>query len=264
MNILQFRALLVFAIALVGIVQVSSEFIAKHLSTSARAQAEILTGSESIIRTRPLEDDVRDLHKKWNQVAPFASFYPHSNYSLGRSALLMSASVSDPDEKIFYVCEALEYFRNGTLQTPHSPDFHIALADLQAQVPNPERVCEQFKDTEGKLFSLSPSERLAFAVNLSPHSVVDTYLASIVYLSIGKKDDALTLLRQNQEMNPLLSSGQRLYTFGLVTTEHDLALAIPRRYPEILKWIGYFSTERPSDYLSWRGTFISALDDSIQ
>ncbi len=264
MNLLRFRALLIFVIALVGIAQVGSEFLAKHLSASARAQAAIITGSESTFRTQPLEEDVRELHSKWKQVAPLANFYPHSNYSLGRSALLMSTAVGDPEEKIYYVCEALEYFRSGTIQTPHSPEFHIALADLQAQVPNPERVCEQFKSEETPLYTMSPAERLAHAVSLSPHSVVDTYLAAVVYLSIGKKDDALALLRENQEMNPLFSSGQRLYTFGLITTESDLALGIPRRYPEILNWIKYFSEERPSDFLSWRETFISALDDSIQ
>lgn len=240
-----------------------SEFIAKHFAAEARAHAAVLTGNESSFRTQPLEEDVRLLHEQWNRVAPFSEFYPHANYSLGRSALLMSASVQNLDEKLYYVCEALEYFKNGLQQMPHSPDFHIALADLQAQVPHPERVCSQFNGETSPAFELNPSQRLAHAVSLSPHSVVDTYLAAVVYLSIGRKDDALALLRQNQEMNPLFSSGQRLYTFSLITSEHDLALAIPRKYPEVVNWIVFFSGERPSDFRSWRKTFVSALEDSV-
>ncbi|MCB0358311.1 MAG: hypothetical protein KDD44_01700 [Bdellovibrionales bacterium] len=252
----------VIIVSLLGLVQTIGGSLASYFASRAQAAAMALQESDSSFSNNSLERDILELHRSWGQAEPFAEFKPDAFQALGRSAMLMAGIGSDYDQKIYFLCQALRYFADAVQASPLRPDFHIALADLQYQLPHASRLCGGLPFDADAM--QSPEARLNYAVELAPQSVEDSYNASVVYLTAGNKHAALKLLRHNQETNPLFTDAQRDYVFRFITSETDLRVGIPRTYPEILSWIYHFYYDQPNEYRRWRSTFEDALVDSLR
>jgi hypothetical protein len=172
----------------------------------------------------------------------------------------MATVEQELDSRINSLCKALEYFEKAIVESPHKASYHIALADMESQIRNSTQLCNR---NIRKGHALNPKERLRLATLLAPNNVETNYFASVVHLASGDKATALALLRRNQETNPLFTEAQRNYTYRLVTTEEELAIALPNKFPEVAKWLHFFFNERPADYQAWHATFELALSGAV-
>lgn len=225
--------------------------------------------------------EYRQLVKHWNAIEglgqPLVSFAAPSlnaaswSSGVGQKALLNLSLVTATQlgdhttQKIQLLCEALRHFYKATLESPSNPEHQISLADLQVQLMRPNQICSSVDSGWEPLnISLTAVERLAHAVQLAPFEVYDLFRAAMVYVGMGRKNDALALLRKNDEINPLFSVEQRNYAMELITEQEHLNQAIPRSYPSVIHWVAHFARNRPRDYLLWNQVFESALVDSLE
>lgn len=256
-------AFLIFSVSLFGFLHSGWEVLVARSFSKINSEAGFLSEKSPRYLTRSADEEMTELYAHWEKLDRLARVHPEIKHQLGRAALARSVSAKNTDKKIALFCEAREHFRQAALRSPHNATYQVSWADVDTQLRNPEKICPQFSKTSTSPSPLSPPERLQLAQNISPFSTIDLYLAAIVYLRGGDRNKALSLLRTNQEINPHFTKAQRAYTYNLVRSEQELTVAIPRRYPEVLGWIWHFSREREADYIDWRDTFVSAVEDAL-
>jgi hypothetical protein len=255
---------LAFTISLLGIIFGIWDYAVQRTLSSIEDEAAILAGKVPQYHPLSAADEVSRLFSQLQSLGKYANTFPDVAFSLGKANLVKSLHAQSMNERVSLFCDALSSFQGATQSSPHNPRYQIAWADVQAQLPSAEVVCPGLGATlRSSGTQLSTAERLAWAEELAPFSTTDLYLSSIVYLSLGLKDKALSLLRLNQEINPSFTNEQRDYTYNLVNTQEELLLAMPPHYPEILSWIWYFSRNRESDYLLWKDSFVTSLNQAI-
>lgn len=259
-------SLIFLLLSFTGFAQTAHQLYLDLAIARAKAQAQTLIQNKPrLYQTNPIQE-IEQLYASWKKALPLGFPVPEVSYGIARAALLR-ALVAKPDLQLPLVCEAFQRLVEATHSSPHVARYHIALADLQTQLPHPEITCLALENEAGsslqKLAYVEPSKRLAWALSLGPWATTDLYLASLVYLNLGQKMKALELLRINQHINPYFTTEQRNYAAQLVTSKAELEIALPRQYPEILSWVHHFFTLRRNDYLRWKEVFVTTLDAAI-
>lgn len=254
-------SLFAFAISLAGLLQSGWEVALSRALEHVKQDSSFTSVEDNkAFLKKSLDEEISELYSGWAGMARYAALSPEVDYSFGRASLLLSLLTVNRSEKLSLYCQALAAFKSAAAHSPNNPRYHIALADVEGQFRG---ASDYFCPEQPSKSTLSPAERLRHAQALAPYSTVDLYLAAVVYLGLNMKDDALRLLRLNQEINPSFTEDQRRYAYRLVSSQNDLHVALPRRYPEVLLWIAFFSRERESDYLLWRETFEQALMEAV-
>lgn len=170
------------------------------------------------------------------------------------------------------LCKSLESMQEAIRLSPADSSLHIHWAKIAALLP-PGSTCENnpsalslsreaFRSPDANLSALAES-RLNWGRTLDPSNSANLYLAALTYRRLGEKEKALVLLREVERLNPVFSEEQQAFFFRLVQSETDLALAIPRQYPEVIAWVLHFSEHRPKDYRNWEAVFAEALTEAF-
>lgn len=228
----------------------------------AERKTAIVVGSATEYHPAEHRRELIEAHDEWLRLSRAFPANAELAYLAGRLALIEAFSAAELTEKLRAICEGLSLFQQAAVFSPASPRYQIAWADVAAQISKPERSCS----SSGISFSedtLGIEGRLQHALGLAPFSGVDAYLAAIVYVAVGKKIAALSLLRDSSEVNPVFTQLQREYVYRLVSSQDELEAALPRKFPEVVSWVNHFFLLRPRDYSAWRTTFESAVERSI-
>lgn len=203
------------------------------------------------------------LVKMTKRFNPLSKYAPRSRRvfdNLGRVHLLAAFAADSGKERKSKMCQAAEAFRVASKLSPHDTSLQISTADINAILSNAGLKCSGMAQPPTRE---EVKEQLQHLLELSPFDVNQLYLAALIYLRLDDREAALKLLRKNIEINPHFSAEQLRYCLGLVRSQADLEKILPRRYPQVLKWIKFFQGHRFSDYYLWTETFAKSLDEAI-
>lgn len=266
MNLLgkNFAFVLLLFISMSGAITSYLELLSQYFVSEAEQETSRFFSTKDRIGRVSLNADVENIYQAWKQVESYAFLDVNAHVGLGRAALVLASITDNREAQADLFCESLSQFAMAVKAQPLNAGHHISFADLQLQIPNPNSLCNTIENRSYDFKTdMSYLERLQHARGLYPFGVKEMYLASLVYMAAGKKYEALSLLRQNQELNPLFTRAQRHWLFSQINSQEELSAALPRKYPEVENWINYFIQNRSLDYSSWLGVFESAVESSI-
>ncbi|MCB0322665.1 MAG: hypothetical protein KDD69_03795 [Bdellovibrionales bacterium] len=249
---------LLFFACLLGMGQSGVELLGHRLSSSAETSAQTISAERPLYDRSSLRSDFEVLIRKWERATHFSPWDSEVTQSLAR-ARLASLPTLPLAERPNAVCASLRDLRSAVQRSPQEAALHVAIADIEALAPSWRTLCE----IDAAEPFTSTSERLRWVQVLAPFSVTEQYLSAVVYLALGEKEDALDLLRKNQEINPYFSQAQREFTYRLIENEGQLQTALPKKYPEITYWIKHYARQQPAALERYGAVFLGALREAV-
>ena len=158
---------------------------------------------------------------------------------------------SGPDR--YEGCVAARLVAQASKQSPADPVYPLLAQGLAGNCSDAVRPARAERAEPLPKTSLAPETTDARAL----------YTAALNLLARGERLEALPKFRRAEELSLNFEASRRRFVQNLVTDSDQLALALPRVFPQLTFWIEDFATKEPQLFALWQPAFAAALIEAL-